>query len=73
MVWIRAKGFKTHNPVHELRKLSGSLVNSMAGLEAARRHLGHKDARTTASSYVTGSASMIDLSVKPKRKKGGSK
>lgn len=63
--WLRAKGFASPNPVHELRKLSGSLVNSAAGLEAARRHLGHRNISTTAASYVTGSAAMIDLAAKP--------
>jgi len=60
-VWLRAKGFASLNPIHELRKLSGSLVNSVAGLEAARRHLGHRNISTTAASYVTGSAALVNL------------
>jgi integrase len=60
-VWLRAKGFSSLNPIHELRKLSGSLVNSVAGLEAARRHLGHRNISTTAASYVTGSAALVNL------------
>ncbi|MSU60188.1 MAG: site-specific integrase [Pedosphaera sp.] len=59
--WLRAKGFVTPNPIHELRKLSGSLVNALAGLEAARRHLGHRNISTTAASYVTGSAALVNL------------
>lgn len=59
--WLRAKGFASPNPIHELRKLSGSLVNSVAGLEAARRHLGHRNISTTAASYVTGSAALVNL------------
>ena len=65
IAWLRAKAFVSPNPVHELRKLSGSLVNSVAGLEAARRHLGHRNISTTAASYVTGSAAMINLTAKP--------
>lgn len=60
-VWLRAKGFSSLNPIHELRKLSGSLVNAVAGLEAARRHLGHRNVATTAASYVTGSAALVNL------------
>jgi integrase len=59
--WLRTKGFASPNPIHELRKLSGSLVNSVAGLEAARRHLGHRNIATTAASYVTGSAAIVNL------------
>jgi integrase len=59
--WLRAKGFVSPNPIHELRKLSGSLVNAVAGLEAARRHLGHRNISTTAGSYVTGSAALVNL------------
>ena len=60
-VWLRAHGFSSLNPIHELRKLSGSLVNAVAGLEAARRHLGHRNVATTAASYVTGSAALVNL------------
>lgn len=73
-VWLRAKGFASPNPIHELRKLSGSLVNSVAGLEAARRHLGHRNISTTAASYVTGSAALVNLAaptVKPIVAEGG--
>jgi integrase len=59
--WLRGKGFVTPNPIHELRKVSGSLVNAVAGLEAARRHLGHRSITTTAGSYVTGSAALVNL------------
>ena len=64
--WLRSKGFASQNPIHELRKLSGSLVNSVAGLEAARRHLGHRNISTTANSYVTGSAALVNLAVEVK-------
>ncbi len=60
-VWLRLKGFKSQNPIHELRKLSGSHVNANYGLEAARRHLGHRNISTTAGSYVTGSAALVNL------------
>jgi integrase len=64
-VWLRTKGFVSQNPIHELRKLSGSLVNAVAGLEAARRHLGHRNITTTAASYVTGSAALVNLAAIP--------
>lgn len=60
--WLRSKGFASQNPIHELRKLSGSLVNAKAGLEAARKHLGHRSIATTSASYVAGSAALVDLS-----------
>ena len=60
IAWLRDNELGA-NPVHELRKLSGSLVNAVAGLEAARRHLGHRNISTTANSYVTGSAALVNL------------
>ncbi len=66
--WLRKKGFTTPNPVHELRKLSGSMVNATAGIEAARRHLGHRNTSTTSASYIVGSAAMVDLTSKPSAK-----
>ena len=68
--WLRGKGFVSPNPIHELRKLSGSLVNSVAGLEAARRHLGHRNISTTAASYVTGSAALVNLAAQPAAAEG---
>jgi len=59
--WLRAQGVKSRNPLHEVRKLSGSLVNAVAGLEAARRHLGHANISTTSNSYVAARAVTIDL------------
>ncbi|MCS6243009.1 MAG: tyrosine-type recombinase/integrase [Opitutus sp.] len=67
-VWLRKKGFTTPNPVHELRKLSGSMVNASAGIEAARRHLGHRNTSTTSASYIVGAAAMVDLTSKPSAK-----
>ncbi len=68
--WLRTKGFASLNPIHELRKLSASVVNSMAGLEAARRHCGHGNIATTAAIYVTGSAVMVDLAAQPAATEG---
>ena len=62
--WLRRNGMTTPNPIHELRKLSGSLINSIAGLEAARRHLGHSTIATTSASYVTARAATVDLAAK---------
>jgi integrase len=69
-VWLRSKGFASLNPIHELRKLSGSLVNSTAGLEAARRHLGHRNIGTTAASYLQGASALVDLSAPRDAMKG---
>ena len=63
--WLRTKGVKSRNPLHEVRKLSGSLVNSIAGLEAARHHLGHANIATTSGSYVAARSVTVDLSAKP--------
>ncbi len=59
--WLKQHGFKSPNPVHELRKLSGSLIYQTAGIEAARRHLGHRDISTTAASYLTDNAAVVQL------------
>jgi hypothetical protein len=47
-----------------LRKMSGSLIYATAGIEAARRHLGHRDISTTAASYLQSGAATVDLSAK---------
>lgn len=59
--WLRTQGITGQKPLHELRKLSGSLVNAVAGLEAARRHLGHANIATTSNSYVAARAAVVDL------------
>ena len=63
-VWLRAQGVKTLTPLHSLRKMSGSLIYATAGIEAARRHLGHRDISTTAASYLQSSAATVDLAAK---------
>lgn len=60
--WLRAGGLATPTPLHEVRKLSGSLINAAAGLEAARRFLGHADVSTTSNSYVAAAHALVDLS-----------
>ena len=50
--WLRSKGVRQKKAIHSLRKESGSLIASAYGIEAARRHLGHRDIRTTSSHYV---------------------
>lgn len=62
--WLRLTGLTTPNPIHELRKLSGSLINSSAGLEAARRHLGHATIATTSASYLAPRSAVVDLAAK---------
>jgi integrase len=53
IAWLKDKGVSQRNAVHTLRKESGSLIASTFGIEAARQHLGHRDIRTTSSTYVT--------------------
>jgi integrase len=60
--WLRTQDFTSPNPIHELRKLSGSFVNQADGLEAARRHLGHKNVATTSASYIQARTVTVDLS-----------
>ena len=62
--WLRTNGVKTLTPLHSLRKMSGSLVYAKAGIEAARRHLGHRDISTTAASYLQSGVATIDLATK---------
>ena len=62
--WLRTNGVRTLTPLHSLRKMSGSLVYAKAGIEAARRHLGHRDISTTAASYLQSGAATVDLSSK---------
>jgi len=52
IAWLKSKGVGQRNAIHTLRKESGSLIASSHGIEAARRHLGHRDIRTTSSIYV---------------------
>ena len=62
--WLKAQGVKTLTPLHALRKMSGSLIYATAGIEAARRHLGHRDISTTAASYLQSGAATVDLASK---------
>lgn len=64
--WLRKQGVRDLNPLHSLRKLSGSFVHESAGLEAARRHLGHATITTTSKSYLAARAAVVDLAVGPK-------
>ena len=59
--WLKTQGITDRTPLHTLRKMSGSWVYSMAGLEAARRHLGHATVATTAASYLAGGAVVVDF------------
>lgn len=38
--------------IHSLRKESGLLITLTLGIEAACRHLGHRDIRTASAHYV---------------------
>lgn len=60
--WLRAQGMADLTPLHALRKLSGSFVYAIGGLEAARKHLGHRDIQTTARSYIQSGPVTVDFS-----------
>ncbi len=62
--WLRENGVTDLTPLHSLRKMSGSFVYTVAGLEAARQHLGHRDVSTTARSYLATRAAVVDFSGK---------
>jgi len=59
--WLRSKGVTARLPLHELRKMSGSFIAKIAGLEAARQHLGHRSVATTSASYHHVEAVAISL------------
>jgi integrase len=52
--WLKESGFDSPKPVHDLRKMAGSLIYAAHGLEVARDFLGHNNISTTANSYVHG-------------------
>lgn len=58
--WVTAKGVTARTPLHELRKHSGSLVYAVGGIEAARRHLGHRKVTTTSASYLDAAEVVAD-------------
>ncbi len=64
--WLKKQGMKDLTPLHALRKLSGSFIYAVAGLEAARQHLGHRDVSTTARSYLAARSVTVDLSAPAK-------
>ncbi len=63
--WLKKQGLRDLTPLHALRKMSGSFIYAVAGLEAARQHLGHRDVSTTARSYLAARTVTVDLSAKP--------
>src|SRR5262249_19791956 len=50
--WLRTKGLRSAQPVHELRKAFGSGVCARAGIHQASRSLRHSDIRVTSAVYV---------------------
>jgi len=67
--WLKKQGLRDLTPLHALRKMSGSFIYALAGIEAARLHLGHRDVSTTARSYVATKSLTVDLSAPVKSKK----
>lgn len=69
--WLRGAGITAKSPLHDLRKLFGSMINDKFGLHAASLALRHADVATTASHYVskregvtTGLGSMLSAASK---------
>lgn len=63
--WLRAKGVRDPNPLHVLRKFSGSWIHERYGLEVARQHLGHATITTTSRSYLAARTAVVDLVAGP--------
>jgi integrase len=60
--WLRGKGITRKNPLHELRKEFGSIINEKDGLLAASHALRHASYLTTAAIYVENrSTAVADL------------
>jgi len=51
-VWLRSKGIESAKPIHDLRKLSISLVYAASDIYGAQMFAGHADVRTTIGSYL---------------------
>ena len=62
--WLRGQKVTARCPLHELRKHSGSLVYAAGGIEAARRHLGHRKVTTTSASYLDAAEVVADPTAK---------
>jgi integrase len=67
--WLKAKGITAQKAVHALRKESGSIVASSFDIEAARRHLGHRDIRTTSAHYV-GKKKRVEVDIRSLQQPG---
>jgi integrase len=50
--WLRARGWDSAQPLHQLRKEFGSMVSMNFGVFEASEALGHSDVRVTAALYV---------------------
>ena len=70
--WLRTHGVTARKPIHDLRKESGSQVNRLHGLAAAKDFLRHADIATTAGHYIDRprqATSGLGELLKPKRGK----
>lgn len=59
--WLRSKGLEAKKPLHDVRKLAGSLMYENHDIYAAQRFLGHSDIRTTISSYIHEGEKSFDI------------
>ncbi len=53
IAWLATKGIDGPKPIHDLRKLAGSMVHLAYGIEQARDFLGHQSVLTTSASYLS--------------------
>jgi integrase len=51
--WLRTQGISTSKPLHELRKLFGSMLNDRYGIHVASLGLRHADIGITSQHYVS--------------------
>ena len=64
VTWLRSKGIATPKPIHDLRKMAGSIVHQQHGIEVARGFLGHADIATTSGSY-TDKKKKVSVNIQP--------
>ena len=50
--WLRSKGVQGYKPIHQMRKLYGSVMADLHGIHVASAALRHSDIRTTSESYA---------------------
>jgi hypothetical protein len=58
LAWLRAKGVTGSKPLHQMRKLYGSVLAEKHGIHAASSGLRHADIRITSAFYANRSVTL---------------